>query len=259
MTVAGTLLKHARIVGALIIREMSTRFGREGIGFLWVVAEPMAFCIGVIVLWSLTKPAYEHGIRVAAFTMTGYMCVILLRHHIQYSVNALQANVGLLHHRQITPLHIFLARNLLEFGGATTAFVLVYIGLIFLGQIDPPHDYLLTYTGWLLVGWIAMGLGLTMAGLAMRFEILERVISLVTYIMIPLSGAFAMVAWLPPRARDLILLLPLPHAVEMLRAGVFGEFVKTYYDGYYALAWGTVLNIIGLLIIANARDRVDVE
>ena len=53
--------------------------------------------------------------------------------------------------------------------------------------------------------------------------------------------------------------MPLPHAVEMLRAGVFGEFVKTYYDPYYGLAWGAGLNILGLLLIASSRDQIDVE
>lgn len=238
---------------------MITRFGREGLGFAWVVGEPLSFCIGVIVLWSLTKPSHEHGIPVAAFTMTGYMCIILLRHHIQYSVNALQANVGLLHHRQVTALHIFIARNFLELLGATAAFLIVYAGLLALGQIALPENYLLTYTGWLLLSWLGTGMGLTMAGLAMRFEILERVIQLITYILIPLSGAFVMMAWLPAKVRELLLLLPFPHAVEMLRGGVFGEFVKTYHNGYYALAWGAVLNVLGLLIIASARDRIDVE
>lgn len=259
MKIVAEILKHSRIVAALMMRETSTRFGREGLGAAWLVFEPLAFCVVVIALWSATKPAYEHGIRVAAFTMTGYMCVILLRHQVQYSISALQANVGLLHHRQIKPLHILISRNVLEFGGATIAYVVVYAALLALGQIDLPHDYLLFYTGWLLLGWIIMGLALVMTGLAMRFEILERVINLVTYIMIPLSGAFAMVSWLPAKTREIYMILPLPHAIEMLRAGVFGEFVPTYYDGLYALVWGTAMNVMGMLLIASARDQIDVE
>lgn len=253
------LFRQAGIIGALMMREISTRFGREGLGFAWLVLEPLAFCIGVIILWSATKPAYEHGIRDAAFTMTGYMCVVLFRHQIMYSVSALQANIGLLHHRQVKPLHIFLSRNLLEFAGATIAFIVVYIAIFGLGQIELPRDYLLVYLGWMLLGWNGMGLAMVMAGLAMRFEVLERVIQLITYILIPLSGAFSMVAWVPPHLQQAYLFLPLPHCIEMLRAGVFGEFVVTHYDPYYALAWGTSLNILGFLLVAGARDLLDVE
>jgi hypothetical protein len=41
------------------MREMTTRYGREGLGFLWVVGEPLLFCFGVIIMWTLVKPAYE--------------------------------------------------------------------------------------------------------------------------------------------------------------------------------------------------------
>ncbi|UQV17452.1 hypothetical protein MU852_11160 [Brevundimonas albigilva] len=114
--------RNATIVSALMKREMVTRFGREGLGFAWLIAEPLVFCFGVMILWSFTKPAYEHGVRLAPFVMTAYMSLILLRHLISYMSGAVQANIGLLYHRQITPIHIFTSRILLEILGGGTAF-----------------------------------------------------------------------------------------------------------------------------------------
>jgi capsular polysaccharide transport system permease protein len=253
------IVRHFRIVGALIMREMATRFGREGLGFAWVVGEPLIFCFGVLVLWGVTKPAYEHGVRVAPFVMTGYMCLILSRHMIGLLGGALQANLGLLYHRQIAPLHIFGARILLELGGATAAFFIVYLVLFCLKQVDLPHDYLLLYAGWGLLAWVSCGFALILTGLAMRYETFERVVGLISYILIPVSGVFFMVAWLPPGVRELYLYVPFPHGVEMIRAAVFGEFVPTYYDPLYAMSVGAVFNILGLLLIAGARDRISVE
>lgn len=68
-----------------------------------------------------------------------------------------------------------------------------------------------------------------------------------------------MAAWLPDRVRDIYLLVPIPHAIEMVRAGVFGPFVETHYNAAYVLAWSGVLNFLGLILLADARDRVDVE
>lgn len=250
---------HSRMVTALMMREISTRFGRDGLGFAWLILEPLAFCVGVLVLWSLTKPAYEHGIKLQAFVMTGYMCLILIRHQISYSVAAINSNIGLLHHRQIKPIHIFLSRNLLEIGGATTAFIVVYVALLSLRVVDLPRDYFLVYCGWLLLAWLGFGFAMFMAGLAMMFDVIERIIPVLTYILIPLSGAFFMVAWMPPKVREVYLLLPFPHPIEMLRAGVFGEFVETHYDVVYPLAWGAVFLITGLLLMAASRDKIDVE
>ncbi len=253
------LSRHFRIAGALMMREMTTRFGREGLGMAWVIGEPLVFCLGVLVLWSFTKPAYEHGVRLAPFVMSGYMCLILIRHMIGALVNALQANLGLLYHRNVAPLHIFGARVMLEVVGTTAAFIVVYLVLLALGQVSLPRDYLLLYAGWFLLAWISMGFSLILTGLAMRYEMVERVVGLIGYLLIPLSGVFMMADWAPPQVREILLYVPFVHGVEMVRAGIFSEFIPTHYDAKYALMWGAIFNIFGLALIAGARDRIIVD
>ena len=251
--------RHARIVGALMMREIITRFGREGLGFLWLVGEPLLFCLGVIVMWTLIKPEYEHGVRVGPFVMTGYMALLLIRHQIGYSQGAVQGNIGLLFHRQISVLHLYVARNGLEFLGATAAFVVVYIGLLVIGQVKFPHDLGLLYLGWIVLAFMSSGLAMVLSALSIRNQVMERLVPLISYILIPISGAFFMVSWLPDRYQEAYLLFPIPHGVEMIRAGVFGEFVETHYDVWYAIAWACGFNFLGMLLLAGARDRVDIE
>tara|TARA_R110002167_G_scaffold9750_1_gene45125 strand:+ start:371 stop:1147 length:777 start_codon:yes stop_codon:yes gene_type:complete len=255
----GFFPRHGRIVGALMMRELITRYGREGLGFLWLIGEPLMFCLGVLLMWHVIKPDYEHGVRLGPFVMTGYMSLLLMRHQISYSLSAIQANIGLLHHRRITVLHLYLARNLLEFGGATGAFVIVYAFLAGLGQVSAPHDWLLLYSGWLLLGWLSMGLAVMLSALALRFDVMERVVPLLTYALIPVSGVFFMVSWIPAPYQDAYLLLPFPHPIEMIRAGVFGEFVATRYNAPYALGWAAVFNFAGLILLAGAKDHIDAE
>lgn len=250
---------HARIIGSVMMREIVTKYGREGLGFLWLIGEPLMFCLAVIVMWSVIKPAYEHGLRVAPFVMTGYMCLLLLRHVISYNMGALQANVGLLHHRQITVLHIYIARNVLEFAGSTCAFVVVYLVLILIGQVSPPEDFLLLLSGWLMLFWLATGLAITLSALAMSYEVMDRIVPVAQYLLVPVTGTFFMVGWFSPHIRDIILLIPIPHAVEMVRGGVFGEFVETFYSPWYPFVWGAVLNFIGLLLLARAHHHIDLD
>jgi len=253
------LRTHARITGALMMREIITRFGREGLGFVWLVGEPLVFCVGVILMWSVLKPAYEHGIHVGAFVMTGYMCLVLMRHIINYMMNAVQANIGMLYHKKITVLHLIISRATLELAGSTIAFFVVYVAMFLLDQVALPHNLFLLYAGWFSLFWLSTGMGLVLAALAMRFEVVERIVGIFMYMLIPISGVFVMVAWLPASYRDLYLLVPIPHTVEMVRAGVFGEFVQTYYDPLYPLAWGTVLIVVGLLLLARAIKHIDVD
>lgn len=259
MSAGEFLSRNSRVVGALMMRETVTRFGREGFGFLWLIGEPLIFCIGVLFMWSLIKPDYEHGVRLGPFVMTGYMCLLLLRHQSSYSIGALQANIGLLYHRQINILTIFLTRNLLEFLGSTGAFAAVYVALISVGQVTLPMDWGLLLAGWLIMGGVSTGFAMLLAALSLRSELAERLVPLISYALIPLSGAFFMVDWIPSQYREQFLLLPFPHGIEMVRAGVFGEFVATHYRVWYAVLWVGILNFSAMIMLAGARNRIDIE
>lgn len=251
--------RNVRVIKALMIRETVTRFGREGLGFLWLIGEPLMFCIGVLVMWSLIKPEYEHGVRLGPFVMTGYMCLLLLRHQSAYSLGALQGNIGLLYHRQINVLSVYITRNLLEFLGSTAAFVVVYVVLIILGQVTAPKDWSLLVGGWMIMCWTSTGFALSLSALSLRSEVMERLVPLIQYTLIPISGAFFMVEWIPDKYREPYLLLPFPHGIEMVRAGVFGEFVPTHFNAWYAIMAGGILNLAALILLADARSRVDID
>ncbi|WP_198004307.1 ABC transporter permease [Brevundimonas sp. BAL3] len=258
-SIASPTSRQGKIIGALMMREIMTRYGREGLGFFWLVGEPLLFCFGVLLMWTILKPPYEHGIRLGPFVMTGYMSLLLLRHFLAACMGAVQANAGLLYHRKISILHIYLSRMVLEFAGGTAAFFIVYAALLSLGQVGLPHDYLLLYSGWTLMAWLAMGLGMIFSGLALRYELFERLVGFLSYALIPISGSFVMASFLPAGARGLYLLIPFPHAVEMIRAAVFGEFVDTYYTPAYALVWGLILNLTGLLLISSAKQHLEID
>lgn len=251
--------KHGAIIGALVMRELITRFGRRNIGFLWLLAEPLIFCGGIMILWSLIKPEYEHGIRLAPFLMTGYLPLLMLRHMISQGVGAVRGNASLLYHRQISLLHVFIARGVLEVAGTSLAFAVVYAVLGVFGAVSPPHDLLTLYAGWALLAWLAFGISLPIAATATRFEAVERIVPVFTYLLVPLSGVFFMVAWIPPSYREIVLTVPIVHTIEMIRSAVFGEFVPTYYDPAYVAAWAGGLTAVGLLLLLRMKNHLELD
>lgn len=251
--------RHGRIIWALLMRELATRYGRGNIGFLWAVGEPLLFCAGVIVLWSAIRPPYEHGVLVAPFVVTGYMPIILVRHMINQALNCVRANAGLLYHRQITVLHLFSARMMLEFIGVSLAFAIVVFLLWVAGFTDPPADLLLVYGGWLMLAWLSAGLALILGALAQIVEVVERFVALFTYLLVPLSGTFYMVGWAPAAYRDVLLYLPFIHPVEMIRGGFFGPRIPTYFDLGYVALWAAAFSLTGILLLRFVRDRIEVD
>jgi capsular polysaccharide transport system permease protein len=256
------LLRHFRIMHALLLRELSTRYGRNNIGFLWIMGEPILFAAGVSVLWSQIRPPYENGIPMIPFIVTGYMPLILLRQIVGYSVNAVKGNATLLYHRMITPLHLILSRSLIEFIGITMSFVVIVVVYHALGfMMLPPHftGFVYIYGGWFLLAWVSVGVGLVMSALAEIFEVVERVVQIVTYVSIPVSGSFLMAADMTPKLRAMASALPLIHCLEMLRHGYFGDGVVTLYNWPFAVAWAAVLTLLGLILVHFVRARVEID
>jgi capsular polysaccharide transport system permease protein len=249
---------HIRIIWALMLRELATRYGRDNAGFLWVIFEPLAFCLGVLALWRAIRGPVENGLSVVPFVMTGYMPLILVRHMTMYSLNAVKINSGLLYHKSITVLDLFSARIVLEFIGVTFAFFIVYTLLLIFGFAKMPADVGLIYQGWLLAGMAGGGLALLVGGISEIFEVVERIIGIALYLLVPLSGTFFLADWLPPDVRRVALLLPFLNCAEMIRAGMFGTAINAHYDAAYTFTFDWVMIVLGLLLIRRIRDRVDV-
>ncbi|MNE55318.1 ABC-2 type transporter [compost metagenome] len=152
-----------------------------------------------------------------------------------------------------------MARFLLELGGTTLAFLIVYLVLVAFGQVGWPADPLLLYYGWISLFILSVGIALVVSALAMEFDVVERIVPVLMYAILPFSGAFSMAAWLPPTYREIYLAVPIPHPVEMMRAGVFGEFVETHYDPLYPLFWGGLLTVLGLIMISRAKEHIDAD
>src|SRR6516162_3801484 len=116
-----------RVVGALIIREIYSRFGRESLGFAWIVAEPLVFALPVLFVWRAVRDPNEHGISLVPFLWSGYLPLLLFRHLGGRILLFIRANVPLLYHQRVKILDVFIARSLLEIGSNLTALVLSFV------------------------------------------------------------------------------------------------------------------------------------
>ena len=264
MNVANISLKHSfaiqmRVIGALLMREIITRYGRHNLGFLWLFLEPMLFTLGVTTLWSLTKVVHSVYLPITAFAVTGYSSVLLWRNCSSRVVKAVEVNLSLLYHRNVRVFDVFIARVILEIAGATVSLVVLTIMFVSLGWMNPPADTFTVIIGWLLLAWFSFSLSLIVGAASERSELVERVWHIFTYLMFPLSGAAFMVDWLPDAAQKFILWIPMVHGTEMIRHGYFGSAVHTYENPDYIALVNLVMLLIGLALVREAGRRVEPE
>ena len=245
-----------RVIWALLMRELITRYGRHNVGVLWLVLEPLGFTIGVATLWTATGMGHGSAMPIVAFAITGYSSVLLWRNTVSRCNAAIAQNFSLLFHRNVRVMDVFATRILLEVGGATASFMLLSAVMILAGVMPAPQDPLVVVVGWVLLAWFGGALA-TLIGAAASFsEIVDRVWHPVSYLMFPLAGAAFMVDWLPPAGQEVVLWLPMVHGVEMVRQGFYGHLVRTYFDIGYVIHANLALTLAGLLVLRLAGRRV---
>ena len=245
-----------RVVWALVLREMMTRFGRHNIGFLWLFVEPMMFTLGVTALWTAAKAVHGSNLPIVAFAVTGYSSVLLWRNMPTRCIGALTPNLSLLYHRNVRPIDVYLARLILEAAGATMSFVFLVLFFCFIGWLNLPENVLQIAFGWFMIAWFGGATGLFLGALSETSETVEKLWHPVSYILFPLSGAAFVVDALPKAGQQFVLLLPMVHGVEFVREGYFGSQVVAHYDmGYMALI-NTAITVLALAQTAKVSRTV---
>lgn len=250
---------QVRVIHALMIRELTTRFGRENIGFLWIMAEPLLFAVLVGALWRLTKGAEEHGMSIIAFVVTGYIPITLFRHGVSRSVAVFTANGSLLYHRQIKIVDFIFARFIIEILGSMMAYIFIASVLFCFREFPIPSDIGLFLAGWSVYALFTFSLCLVIAPLSEISEVMEKFIPVTTYIMIPFSGLFYMASWMKPEIREFVLLSPFVNGMEMMRKGIWGDQITAYYSVWNPIACSVVAATIGLALCRRVRRTLSVE
>lgn len=245
-----------RVIGALIIREMHTRFGRHYFGYIWLFFEPLLLgtCIGLIHLWRDRPTAFGPF----EFHAVGYVMYFIFRGIVNRASTAIPANRALLYHRTVTLPDIFFARHVIE----TVSCLGVMVALIFAlfainGEfLENPIKMALAM---LSMALLSQGLALMAAAVTEAVEGIERAIHAITYLLLPVCGMFFLVEWLPDWLQELALYIPTVHIFELLRDGQFGSRFHAYYDLSYVAAWIMVTHLIGLAALRITRQRLGLE
>lgn len=245
-----------RVIGALFIREVLTRFGRHNIGFLWIFVEPMLFTVGVTLLWTAFKSTHGSDLPITAFAVSGYSSVLLWRNMPSRCILAIEPNLSLMYHRQVKVIDIFLARLLVEAGGATLSFVILTLFFSFMGWMHLPEDVLKVAWGWMMLAWFGSSLAILLGALAEETELVEKLWHPISYFLLPVSGAAYIVDALPKDFQEVVLLLPLVHGVELVREGFFGSQIKAHYDMGYLTAINLGLTLFALALTRRVSRKV---
>jgi ABC-type polysaccharide/polyol phosphate export permease len=246
-----------RVIHALMMREIITRYGRDNLGFLWMFLEPILFTLGVILLRGMFFSNQRANFPLVGFLLTGYLAYTLFRNIINQLSKSTAANRSLLHHNNVTILDLILARFILEFLGVSGAFFLISAGFIYFGLMELPVNLTLSILSWLLLAWFSLSFGMILLFFMERSSLFKRIWPIFMLALLPISGVFFMVSWMPPVVQSILLWLPMVNAIELLREAFLGPEIHALYSVYYLITVNLMIMIIGLLLIKTLRRYLE--
>lgn len=246
------------VIGALVLRELHTRYGRDNIGYLWLMAEPLllAGAVALIHMGPTSGGHYGPDLRPVPFTLVGYCTFIIFRSIVSRAESALTANQTLLFHRVVTIFDMLVARAVLEVLSSLSALAILLAGAVAAGLADPPAEPLLLLAGIGFLSWMSFGLSLSICTATYFSKAVAKFIHPVVYILMPLSGAFFLLKWIPEPYRTWLSWSPLNQTFEMIHSGQFRSVDSPYYDPLYLTVWCMGLTLIGLASLRVLRRHV---
>lgn len=244
------------VIGALILRELHTRYGRDNIGYLWMIVEPMLLAATVALLHGGQTAHYGPDIQPVPFAATGYCVFMIFRSILARAETTLEANKPLLFHRMVTIFDMLAARAVLEALATTATLALLLAGAWALGLAAPPARPLVLLAAIALMTWFAFALSMLVCTAAYFSKAVSKIIHPAIYILMPLSGAFFLLEWIPEPYRGWLAWSPMVQIFELVHMGGFVTVEGSGSDPIFMLACCLGLTLLGLLSLRIVRRHV---
>jgi capsular polysaccharide transport system permease protein len=247
------------VIGALMLRELHTRFGRENIGYLWLIGEPMLLAAAVAALHSGDKLGAFGTLEPVPFALIGYTLFIMFRSIVSRAESVIEANRPLFYHRQVTLFDMLAARAALE-GAATTLALAVLLSLAWaLDMAQAPARPLALALAIFYLWAFSFGLSMLVTALCFKSHAASRLIHPLLYLSLPLSGAFFVLDWIPLPYQGWLAWFPLVQIFEQARLGMFAGYETNHVQHGFILLCIGVLFFLGLAAVRAVRRHIDLS
>ena len=254
--ISRALASQWRVLHALMMREVKSRFGKMKLGYLWAFIEPLLFIGFFAVLWGVFRGT-PGGLPLLSFLVTGFGSFLFFRNVMSYTSMSIRINRSLMTYPQVTPFGLVVARALLEIATLTVVYAGLLIAAQSLEQDVRMENPLLLALVLLLMATTGLGLGLIVSTIVPIFPSMQQIIeAAVSRPAFLLSGTFFYAGMMPEDIRQYLLFNPLLHGTEIARSATFGRAHDWYGDLSYLATWAVALLLFGLLFQRAMRKRL---
>ena len=245
-----------RVLVALMIREMITRYGRSAGGYVWALLEPVGMILVLALAFSQFIRTPPIGESFILFYATGY---VPFHMYVETSANtssAVSLNRPLMQFPMVTPLDAILARFFLSVLTLILVTLIVFVGIAIVVDepVRPALGPLLTGMGCGAV--LGLGVGTLNAVVFPFFPVWRRLWLIINRPLFLISGIFFTYESMPEHIQALLWWNPLIHVIGHVRTAFYPVYDGTYVSLGYVIAVSVGTFVLGTALIARHRTFV---
>ena len=256
ITPARPVIASFRSIAALMLREMSSRYGQSVGGYIWAILEPLGTIAILAIGFSLIMHSPPMGTSFVLFYATGFLPFSLFQ-NVQLAVSrALIFSKPLLAYPAVGWIDAILARFLLN---VLTGVLVTYILLAGILAVTDTTSPLLpgpVLGALALASLLGLGIGALNCFLMGVLPVWAQIWSIITRPLFLASGILLLLEDLPRWAQDILWFNPLVHVVALMRSGFYPMYQPQYVTISYALVVALLPLALGLLLLRRFHRKI---
>lgn len=255
-SVRQALTQQRNIMGAVILRDLRTRFFNHGLGFLIVPLFPFVHLFALLLLHNMFGSSFAYGDDINVFLATGLIPTLTFMYVSRYMSMSLLMNRPMLAYPIVGILEVVMGRAVLEALSAIWMVVAV-LGVLYMAGSDVvPADPVAAFAAFCMTVLLAISVGLAVSLISMVFETFATVWALVLVVFYIASGSFFVVSFLPDVAVRILEWNPVLHCTEWMRKAYYPGYPDQVLDKTYVISVTAGALVLGLVGERLLRQRL---
>ncbi|ABS69035.1 ABC-2 type transporter [Xanthobacter versatilis] len=244
---------HARVVGAVIMRDLQTRFGAGYFGFLLGLLMPLGHLGIVITVSTLIQHASPIGTDRPIFLMTGVLPFIIWLYSHRQIMTTLSYNRPLLFFPGVDIFDLFLSRIVIELLNSTIIVIVVISAMTIVGYDVHAYKWPDFIYGLILAWALGLGTGLFFGSLTSIMPLAIMFGLILGPLMWATSGIFFLPDGLPESLQKILYFNPLSHVVDGVRLSYFSEYSSDFFNSTFLYIFIVSAIAVSLALTAAIR------
>ena len=247
-----------RVLLALMLREMAANQGRSGLGYVWVMLEPLAVIALLSILFALFFDAPALGDSFPLFYATGFLPYQVYAQIQSATQGAILQNRHLLFYPEVGYVDTLLARFSLGMLTQTLSGMVILFAIMWVEGIRMSPDLRYVAISVIGAGFIGFSVGTVNATLTYLSSAWRHIWNVFSRPLFLGSCVFFLFDSLPGWIRDILWYNPLVHMVGFMRKGIYGHYAGEYLSTIYPLGLAGLALVFGLLLLRRfAKDIIN--